>query len=73
MTHTTHRRGRQKADEYARAGVPEYWLIDLIDRAIVVHREPVDGVYARVTRRSDGTLGVPRGGIDVGALLTAAG
>ena len=26
-----------KRDEYARAGVPEYWLVDLIERQIVVH------------------------------------
>jgi Uma2 family endonuclease len=75
VTHITHRRDRQKADEYARANVPEYWLVDLVDREIVVHREPVEGVYTQVTRHSDGTLGVPGGGtpLDVGALLTAAG
>lgn len=75
VTHTTHRRDRQKADEYARANVPEYWLVDLVDREIVVHREPVDGVYTQVTPHSDGTLDVPGGGtpLDVGALLTAAG
>ena len=25
---------------YAKAGVPEYWVIDLVRRQIVVHREP---------------------------------
>jgi Uma2 family endonuclease len=75
VTHTTHRRDRQKADEYARASVPDYWLVDLVDREIVVHREPVDGVYTQGTRRSDGTLDVPGGGtpLDVVAVLTAAG
>ena len=75
VTHTTHRRDRQKADEYARASVPEYWLVDLVDREIVVHLEPVDRVYTQVTRHRDGTLDVPGGGtpLDVGALLTAAG
>jgi len=75
VTHTTHRRDRQKADEYARASVPEYWLVDLVDHEIVVHRAPVDGVYTEVTRHRDGMFGVPGGGtpLDVGALLTAAG
>jgi Uma2 family endonuclease len=75
VTHTTHRRDLQKADEYAQAGVPEYWMVDLVDREIVVHRRPVDGVYAEVTRHREGMLGVPGDGapIDVAALLAAAG
>jgi Uma2 family endonuclease len=75
VTHTTHRRDRQKAGEYARARVPEYWLVDLVAREILVHRDPVDGVYTHVTTHRDGTLEVPGGGtpLDVGALLPAAG
>lgn len=30
-----------KAAMYARAGVPEYWIVNLVDRAVEVHREPV--------------------------------
>jgi Uma2 family endonuclease len=75
VTHTTHRRDLQKVDEYARAGVPEYWMIDLVDRAIVVHRGPVDGVYTDVAHHRDGMLDVPGGGapVDVGAVLSAGG
>ena len=75
VTHTTHRRDRQKAGEYARAGVPEYWMVDLVEREIVVHRDPLDGVYATIGRHRDGDLDVPGGGtpVDVGALLAAAG
>ena len=29
-----------KASLYARAGIPEYWLVDLIHDALEVHREP---------------------------------
>ncbi len=29
-----------KAPVYARAGIPEYWLVNLADRAVEVHREP---------------------------------
>jgi Uma2 family endonuclease len=75
VTHTTHRRDRQKADEYARASVPEYWMVDLVDREIAVHREPIDGVYSEVAHHRDGMLNVPGGAtpLDVGALLSAAG
>jgi Uma2 family endonuclease len=75
VTHTTHRRDRQKASEYARAGVPEYWLVDLVGRELVVHRAPVDGVYTNIAHHHDGTLDVPAGGtpLDVGALLSATG
>jgi len=75
VTHTTHRRDRQKAGEYASAGVPEYWMIDLVARELLVHRTPESGAYREVTRLTDGLLAVPAGGapLDVGALLTAAG
>lgn len=33
---------RRKALEYAAAGVPEYWIIDLNDRCIEVYRNPVE-------------------------------
>lgn len=37
-----------KRDLYARAGLPEYWVLDLPGRRIVAHREPVEGVYRSV-------------------------
>ena len=38
-----------KALLYARAGIPEYWIIDLPGRQVHVHTEPIDGNYACVT------------------------
>jgi len=38
----------RKASLYARAGVPEYWVLDLNARMLVVHREP-DGTQYRQT------------------------
>ena len=38
-----------KRDLYARAGVPEYWLLNLKGRKLVVHRDPKKGVYATTT------------------------
>jgi Uma2 family endonuclease len=31
---------RFKAAIYAQAGLPEYWIVNLVDRALEVHREP---------------------------------
>lgn len=39
---------RDKAELYARAGVPEYWLVDLPNRAFHIHREPADGKYQKI-------------------------
>lgn len=74
VTHTTHRRDRQKADEYAAAGVPEYWMIDLVAQEVVVHRAPAGGSYGEVTRMADSHLGLPGGGapLDIAALLAVA-
>lgn len=30
----------QKAATYAAAGIPEYWIVNLVDRQLEVHREP---------------------------------
>jgi Uma2 family endonuclease len=43
----------RKAELYANAGVPEYWVVDLNRRKIVTHREPAGGKYGVV--RSFGT------------------
>lgn len=34
-----------KARLYAEAGVPEYWVVNLVERVLVVFRSPEDGVY----------------------------
>ncbi len=38
----------RKAALYARAGVREYWVLDLKGRRLVVHRQPRDGVYRSI-------------------------
>lgn len=38
-----------KRDLYARAGIPDYWVLDANRRQIWVHRDPADGVYRSVT------------------------
>jgi len=37
-----------KAPLYAECGVPEYWIVNAVDREIEVYTEPRNGRYARV-------------------------
>lgn len=48
---------------YARAGIPEVWLIDLEAQVVEVHRDPAPGGFAE-------TLRIPRGS---GGILTVQG
>jgi Uma2 family endonuclease len=49
-------RDRAKAALYAAAGATEYWIVNIRDATIEVHREPGPTSYARVTyhRRGEG-------------------
>lgn len=38
-----------KAALYARAGIIEYWVVDVVSRRVLVHRNPQDGNYESVT------------------------
>ena len=42
-----------KAALYARAGIVEYWIVDVNGRAIFVHRNPENGQYQEVTRYAE--------------------
>lgn len=37
-----------KARLYARAGIPEYWALDLTGRCLHVHRDPAEGEYRSI-------------------------
>ena len=43
-----------KADLYAAAGIPEYWIVNLVDECVEVHTEPRDGSYTEETRQARG-------------------
>jgi Uma2 family endonuclease len=45
---------------YALAGVPEYWIVNLVDGVIEVHTQPENGAYASVTRHAKGETLHPR-------------
>ena len=40
---------REKADIYAEAGIPEFWLILALAKTIERHTAPVDGIYTERT------------------------
>lgn len=37
-----------KRDLYARAGVPEYWVLDIQGRQLIIHRDLEQGVYKSI-------------------------
>ena len=52
-------RDREKVRDYAAAGVPDYWIVDLSGRTVEVHRGPLSGVYEEITTYKDGQAVVP--------------
>ena len=56
IAQSSHARDREKAAIYAERGVPEYWIVDVIDQVVVVHREPADTDYASVTEHRTGVI-----------------
>ena len=50
VTNTTQTEDRQiKRRMYARAGVPDYWILDVTRRTLTVHRQPLGDDYASIT------------------------
>jgi Uma2 family endonuclease len=45
-----------KARVYARARIPEYWIVNVNDRLVEVYRDPVDESYASVSAYRPGEL-----------------
>jgi Uma2 family endonuclease len=71
---------RRKAGLYARAAVPEYWIVNLIDDVVEVHRQPARSPLSRfgwtyaniqVFRRGDAlsSLAAPQASVAVADLL----
>jgi Uma2 family endonuclease len=64
---------QQKASLYARAGIPEYWILNLIDRCLEIYRDPSSRGYLSVNRtEASGTVFVlskPETAISIADLL----
>lgn len=64
-----------KARVYARAGVPEYWIVNVVERCVEVHREPdaTAGGYGRIERMAAGerlsTEDLPSFTLDISSLF----
>ena len=50
----------EKLPLYARAGIPEVWIVNLLDRRVEAYTEPVDGAYANVRHFEVGDSVAPR-------------
>ena len=48
-----------KARLYARAGIPEYWVVDVKACQIIVHRVPANGTYAMIAAYDKGETIAP--------------
>lgn len=63
----------QKAKLYAKAGIQDYWVVDLVTKEIVVHRHPTKIGYTQVTEHKAGEkvspLVLPKRKINVEDLL----
>ncbi len=55
VAQTSQARDREKARDYAVADVPDYWIVDLAARNVVVHRKPLAGIYDEVVTYGEGT------------------
>jgi Uma2 family endonuclease len=45
-----------KAEQYARAAIPEYWIVDVNRPAVLVHQQPVGGEYTDVREYRHGQV-----------------
>jgi Uma2 family endonuclease len=70
VSQASHQRDREKVADYARAGVPEYWIVDIPGRVVCVHREPRGESYASIERFAHGTQVQPL--LDVPPLAVTA-
>ena len=73
IAQTSQARDADKARDYAAADVPEYWIVDLLNRVVIVHRHPLAGAYQEVATFADGASVKPlladAPAVDIGALL----
>ncbi len=66
----------RKAELYARAGIREYWVADIVGRQLFVHRGPTDAAYAEVVVYSEDEtvtpIAAPDSAIRVGDFMPPA-
>jgi len=64
---------RVKVGLYARAGFPEYWVLDVTSRRLIVHRAPQNGSYTAVraysAQETIAPEAAPDANVEISALL----
>ncbi len=64
-----------KAALYARAGIPEYWVLDVSGRRLIAHRAPSEGVYTSIEAYSEeesiSPLSAPAHSLQIATLFPA--
>jgi Uma2 family endonuclease len=56
VSDTSLARDRGKAEQYARAAIPEYWIVDVNRTAVLVHQHPVGGEYTDIREYRHGRV-----------------
>ncbi|MBE9066903.1 Uma2 family endonuclease [Leptolyngbya cf. ectocarpi LEGE 11479] len=46
----------EKANLYAQHGIQDYWVIDIANNQLWVHRQPQDGTYQSIEKYKSGTI-----------------
>ena len=46
----------KKSVTYARNSIPEYWVIDLVNKKLIVHTQPVNNFYSQIQTLTTGTV-----------------
>jgi Uma2 family endonuclease len=61
-----------KASLYARAGIVEYWVLDVTQRRLIVHRDPAAGRYTSVVSYDETESVAPLAVPDAAFLVSTA-
>lgn len=46
----------KKSVTYARNGIPEYWIIDLVNKQLIVHTQPANSSYTEIQHLTTGII-----------------
>ena len=46
----------EKSHTYARNGIPEYWVINLVAKKVIVHTQPQGNTYSQIVEYKTGTI-----------------
>ena len=47
---------KTKAQIYARNSIPEYWVIDLVNKQVIVHTQPSEETYSQIIKYKSGSI-----------------